>query len=443
MDGMQWISCLRFSMQLFIGESVFMIGWRRKERFAGRMILSILGYAVLAALVFRIFCSIPGNHPLVQILYYGCLFLLSLGVMQSSFSVKAEDILFAGVCGYATQHIAFAAITILTELLDLSFAPMIDFILIRLLPYLAVAGVIYLGVIQKNQGKGELKNRDMRMILLALAIIFTVVIISVMVDNSLFRESSSLLQNVFCKIYAILCSLMAIFVAFYMSRQNRILHENEMMETMLHNMREQQKLSRESINIINIKCHDLKYRISKISHIEDAEDQREYIESVKNALAIYDNIFQTGNDAMDLVLTEKSLLCNEYNIKLSAMIDGSVLNFLHTTDVYALFGNLMDNAIESVMKETDEEKRIISLTVSRRNQGSYIHMENYCNEPVEFEDDLPITTKADKAYHGFGVRSIKYIVEKYKGNLLMRAEQNRFLVDILFYPEQGQFQNAN
>lgn len=363
--------------------------------------------------------------------------------MQSSFSVKAEDILFAGVCGYATQHIAFAAITILTELLDLSFAPIIDFILIRLLPYLAVAGVIYFGVIQKNQGKGELKNRDMRMILLALAIIFTVVIISVMVDNSLFRESSSLLQNVFCKIYAILCSLMAIFVAFCMSRQNRILHENEMMETMLHNMREQQKLSRESINIINIKCHDLKYRISKISHIEDAEDQREYIESVKSALAIYDNIFQTGNDAMDLVLTEKSLLCNEYNIKLSAMVDGSVLNFLHTTDVYALFGNLMDNAIESVMKETDEEKRIISLTVSRRNQGSYIHMENYCNELVEFEDDLPITTKADKAYHGFGVRSIKYIVEKYKGNLLMRAEQNRFLVDILFYPEQGQFQNAN
>lgn len=206
-----------------------------------------------------------------------------------------------------------------------------------------------------------------------------------------------------------------------------------MMETMLHNLREQQRLSRESINIINIKCHDLKYRISKISRIEDARDQKEYIESVRNALAIYDNIFQTGNDALDLVLTEKSLLCNEHQIKLSSMVDGSILNFVNTTDVYALFGNLMDNAMESVMKEEDTEKRIISLTVSRWNKGTYIHMENYCGEPVEFEDELPVTTKEDKAYHGFGVRSIKYIVEKYGGSLLMRAERERFLVDIFFY----------
>lgn len=155
---------------------------------------------------------------------------------------------------------------------------------------------------------------------------------------------------------------------------------------------------------------------------------------MKDALAIYGNIYQTGNDALDLVLMEKSLLCNEYNIKLSYMVDGSVLDFLSATDVYALFGNLLDNAIESVMKEVDEEKRIISISVSRRNQGSHIHMQNYCAEHIAFEDGLPLATKPDKAYHGFGVRSIKYIAQKYKGILLMRAENNRFLVDILFYP---------
>ncbi len=148
------------------------------------------------------------------------------------------------------------------------------------------------------------------------------------------------------------------------------------MESMLHNVSEQQKLSQDAVNIINIKCHDLKYRISQISKIENVREQREYIESVKGAVSIYDNIFQTGNEALDLVLTEKSLLCNEYNIKMSCMVDGTILEFIHSTDVYALFGNLMDNAIESVMKETDEEKRIISIRVSRRNQGSFIHMEN-------------------------------------------------------------------
>lgn len=437
MSGMLFISCIRFSIQLFIAESVFVTGWERRKGFWVRLLVGFAVYFMLAFLVFRIGSSVPGNHPAVMILYYSCLFLLSLGMMKCCFCVKLEEILFAGVCGYATQHIAFAFIMMMQQLFGIIFSGFWDFMLIRLLPYIAISLVIHFGVVRRYEGKGELKCRDMRMILLALGILFTVVIISVLVDHPVFREDSLLLQNVFCKVYAIVCSLLAIFIAHYMSRQNRILHENEMMESLLHNMGEHQKLSRETINIINIKCHDLKYRISRIPQIEDAKDQQEYIEDVKGALAIYDNIFQTGNDALDLVLTEKSLLCNEYNIKLSCMVDGSVLDFLTTTDVYALFGNLMDNAIESVMKEPDEEKRIISVSVSRRNQGSYVHVENYCVEEVFFEDGLPLTTKTDTAYHGFGVRSIKYIAEKYKGTLLMRAEKNRFLVDILFYPGQS------
>ncbi len=115
------------------------------------------------------------------------------------------------------------------------------------------------------------------------------------------------------------------------------------------------------------------------------------------------------------------------------MIDGTILSFMNTTDVYALFGNLLDNAIESVLKESDEEKRIISIQISKKTQGYHIHIDNYCNQTVVFEDDLPITSKKDKAYHGFGVRSIKYIVEKYYGDILMQVKEQCFQVDILFY----------
>jgi len=132
-----------------------------------------------------------------------------------------------------------------------------------------------------------------------------VIIISVLVDYDFLRKDALFMQNVFCKIYAITCSIFAIFIAFFLSRQNHIKHENEIMESMLHNIAEQQMLSQETINLINIKCHDLKYRISKIPSITDEKDQLEYINSVKDTVAIYDNIFQTGNNALDLVLTEK------------------------------------------------------------------------------------------------------------------------------------------
>ena len=61
------------------------------------------------------------------------------------------------------------------------------------------------------------------------------------------------------------------------------------------------------------------------------------------------------------------------------------------------------------------------------------HVDNYCSEQLTFEDGLPVTSKKDKAYHGFGVKSIKYIVDKYKGDILMQAVEQRFQVDILFY----------
>lgn len=416
-----------------MAEGFFAAGLEKRKHFWIRLAAGLAGYLLLAWLVYLLFSSIPGNLPVAYTAYYISLFFLSLGFLWTAFQMTGKEMLFAGVCGYAAQHIGFAVYMIVQELSGLVLSGVWDFLIFRILPYLLVDLLVYFVLIRRYEGKSELKERDIRMILLALVILLTVVFLSVLVDSEMFRDESPLLRNVLCKIYAIFCCALSMFIAFSLSRQNRILHENEMMESMLHSLREQQKLSRENINIINIKCHDLKYRISRISKIENSEDQKEYIESIRNAVAIYDNIYQTGNDALDLVLTEKSLLCDEYNIKLSSMIDGSALNFMHTTDVYALFGNLLDNAIESVMKEADEEKRIISIQMSRKSQGYHIHMDNYCNEAIVFEEGLPVTTKEDKAYHGFGVRSIKYIVDKYKGDMLMSAGGQRFRVDILFY----------
>ena len=57
-------------------------------------------------------------------------------------------------------------------------------------------------------------------------------------------------------------------------------------------------------------------------------------------------------------------------------------------------------------------------------------------DEIVFSDGLPETTKEDKNYHGFGVKSIRYIVERYHGTIFMRSEKERFLTDIIFYPEK-------
>ena len=128
---------------------------------------------------------------------------------------------------------------------------------------------------------------------------------------------------------------------------------------------------------------------------------------------------------------EKLLYCQEHKIKLTCVCDEEKLTHLDTLDIYSLFGNALDNAIESVICEPEESKRIISMRIGPRNEFLCIHIENYVRREVKLSGGLPVTSKADKSYHGFGVLSIKRIVEKYHGSMSIRSDGNLFRLDIL------------
>ena len=65
-----------------------------------------------------------------------------------------------------------------------------------------------------------------------------------------------------------------------------------------------------------------------------------------------------------------------------------------------------------------------------------IHLENRCSHEPQFQDGLPVTSQEDKSAHGFGMKSIRYLVEKYCGELSIQARDGKFCLDILF-PAQG------
>ena len=113
------------------------------------------------------------------------------------------------------------------------------------------------------------------------------------------------------------------------------------------------------------------------------------------------------------------------------MADGKQLNRLSEADIYSLFGNMLDNAIESVVKIKDRQKRLISLHVIQDKQFIRIRTENYCEENVQFQDGIPITTKKDKRFHGYGMKSMKKIVEKYGGSVMAGKADNWFELKIL------------
>ncbi|MBR4208972.1 MAG: sensor histidine kinase [Lachnospiraceae bacterium] len=203
---------------------------------------------------------------------------------------------------------------------------------------------------------------------------------------------------------------------------------------MLHLMKQEQAQSRDmriTVDTINRKCHDLKHQISALRSMP-ALAREKSISELEKAVMLYDNYVKTGNEDLDIILAEKNMIAMKDGIQILCMADGKQLNFLKPEDLYSLLGNALDNAIEATGQEPDAERRIVQLQITRKNSFVSIHVDNPCPVAPLFSDGLPETTKEDTSYHGFGMRSMRYIAEQYGGALTARWKDGFFSLNIVF-----------
>lgn len=213
-------------------------------------------------------------------------------------------------------------------------------------------------------------------------------------------------------------------------KKSAMRRELEVINLLWKKEQEQYKLSRENIALINQKCHDLKHQIRAIRNASE-EDKNKYLEGMEDSIRIYEAIVKTGNEVLDTILTEKSLYCKDKEITVSCVADGSQMNFIDTADLYAILGNALDNAIEAVVKLESEEQKQIDVMVYRQQNFLVMNIVNPIAEKLVYEEDLPVTTKGDKRYHGFGLKSMNYIVKKYDGFLNISEADGCFSLKIL------------
>ena len=99
--------------------------------------------------------------------------------------------------------------------------------------------------------------------------------------------------------------------------------------------------------------------------------------------------------------------------------------------ICSIFGNALDNAIECEVKIPEKEKRLIHVTVSKQKQFLILRFENYCEETLQYQEGTPVTTKKEKEFHGYGLKSIQYTVNKYEGAVSVNLEDNWFELKVL------------
>ncbi len=215
--------------------------------------------------------------------------------------------------------------------------------------------------------------------------------------------------------------------------------ERDALDGLLVERARQYEISRENIEAINVKCHDIRHQIRSLGSKASGEVDREALHDLAREVDVFDSVVRTGNDALDTILTEKSLLCEREEVTLTCVVDGRSLGFVRPADIYALFSNILDNAIDATMGMDDRGKRSITLVVKRRGGMVTIHEENYFEGPdPKLRNGLPETTKADLSVHGFGMRSIELISERYDGALSIRAREGIFRLDVSLPVPEGE-----
>ena len=207
--------------------------------------------------------------------------------------------------------------------------------------------------------------------------------------------------------------------------------ELDAIQNILQNQYAQYRQSRESIEVINHKYHDLKHQIAVLRAEPDAGRRSAYLDGMEEEIRDYEAQNKTGNSVLDTVLTGKSLYCARHGIELTCIADGGKLAFMDVMDICTVFGNLLDNAIEYELRIKEREKRLIRLAVHGKKDFLVIQCQNYCPETVEFRDGLPVSTKGDSVYHGYGVKSIRYAAKKYGGTMTIHNENGWFQVNIM------------
>ena len=215
------------------------------------------------------------------------------------------------------------------------------------------------------------------------------------------------------------------------------------LENMLQMQYNNYRISEDSMALVNQKYHDLKHHIQLLRAEVASEEKLEYLNQMEQEIRSNEAQNKTGSRVLDAILTAKSLQCQREGITLTCVADGQALDFMHPMDLSALFGNALDNAMEGVKKLSDPDKRLIHLSVARQKGFLRIRVENCYEGDLDLKSGMPASTKQDKRYHGFGLKSIQAIAAKYGGSMTIGSKDGWFELRILFPLSEGQNEEAS
>ena len=157
-----------------------------------------------------------------------------------------------------------------------------------------------------------------------------------------------------------------------------------------------------------------------------------YIEEIEQNFFDIKRRVWTGSQIADMILEQKRTLAEQEGITFTIQAVPIAKWMFDDSETCSLLGNLLDNAIEASRRIDDNVDKWVSVKIENQKQLLFIKIENSVSEIPVMKDKRPISVKQDKIRHGYGLKSVERIVNKYEGMITYKGKDRAFQVKLLF-----------
>ena len=370
------------------------------------------GVIILAALIYT------SNHVFsISVLNLLCVFISEI-LVSSLYDGKWQMRIFSAALGLMSSAMAEMLIFVcLSVILNLDTAMLLGNILYR------VFGVIVsklLGIVlafficRRAKKQEELRETNYWLLfsfVFASAIISSYVFFVVISKGADIRTRYLILAAI---IGIMITSVIVLYLHETMLKQQRLTeqlkHKNEIDFTKYNMLKDKYADLRVMAHDFNKYCKSIEGMLG-----ENSNATLEMIRSLESKNRSLLLVEYTDNDALNVLLTQKSEECSQSGIDFQIYIQNVSLSFIDEADTVAIFANLMDNAIEASGKSAAKK---IFLSIYEMNSAfTVIRLDNSADSEPVTEGGVLMTSKSDRDLHGIGTVSIKQALRKYGGDM--------------------------
>lgn len=377
---------------------------------------------------------------LLGVIYSMCFFLFAYIFLHGSILKKIFISVFTNIC-------LIVAATIVSNILlsfiknDLSYIYTEQCLERLLYMIITTALIAYIFAISKRftSGKKEsLKIKEWILILSVLGISFFIVAIMqiTILDAEIDKEKLNLLMV--SELGIILINILCLYITVSLNethkREEQLIidkRRSEYGQQYAQTIKEQYEQTRRL-------RHDMKQYASAMQALIKGgklTEAEELAEQQTESLSRIETVINVNNDFLNAILNSKLSFAKSKGIDVLCSIENDISG-IDDIDLCNLIGNLLDNAILAAEK-CDPESRLIEIKITSAASRLVMIVRNSICDSVLRENPELKSTKADSTEHGFGIKTIKYIAEKYNGKFDYYEEDLMFVSRVELHKEKN------